>query len=225
MDRRSFCFTMFALVASEAHGSEVVEFSSDRQPNAQPSPESYRVWSALIPQLQPDANAYLISSVTIPNDIPLRMRPDKSLTPIERARLGNPEMMDVPQAARAMFAQAVGHYNQKPDEVLHLTRTLTLPHPYRLMSSTDLVAYRRLSPPACVVDSSKPWHRDLKLERKYAKLPPPCFLGQVSFDESKKLALVRAQAAGEDRKTYCFRNEGDEWQRANWPTTMVFVNC
>jgi hypothetical protein len=225
MDRRSFCFTIFALVASQAHSAEVTELSLERQPDAQPSPESYRVWSALIPLLQPDANQYLISSITIPADIPLAIQPAKSLTPIERAMLGNREMIDVPQASRAVFAEAAGHYNQKPAGTLHLNHLLTLPHPYRLMSPTDLVAYGRTKAPECVVDPNKHWHRNRRLEEKYAKLPPPCFLSQVSFDESRKLALVCAQAAGEVRKTYCFQDEGDRWQVANWPTTTVVVNC
>ncbi len=226
MDRRNVCFSVFALVASQVHASKVVKFSSlAGEQNAEPNPDSYAVWSVLIPLLQPDVNNYLISSLTTPSHLPIAYRPDKDLTPIERAKLGNPEIVDVPPASRSKFAEAAGYYNQRPEEALHLARMLTLPHSYRLMSSTDLVAYRRLKPPECVVDPNHPWHRERGLERTYAKLPPPCFLSRVSFDDSKSLALVSAQTAGEVRKAFCFQKQDAEWQWTRWPTTTPIIMC
>ena len=226
MHRRNFCYRVLALMASQANASEVMRLPSlARWQDAEPDADSYAVWSALIPLLQPDASEYLISSLTIHSDLPIAIRPDRALSPIERAQMGNPELVDVPPAARGQFAEAAGHYNRKPEDTLHLTRMFNLPHPYRLMSSTDLADYDRLKPPECVVDPNHPWHRDRRLERKYAKLPPPCFLGAVSFDESKTLALVCAQIAGEVRRTLCFEKQNAEWRWAKWPTTTVVTMC
>jgi hypothetical protein len=219
MNRRSFCGSLASLVLLEMSRSFVRAMASGQEPvPAESDDDSYAIWSILIPVLRPGAKEYLIPVSTEVPEVTVSLRPAEPLPQIKLAMLGM--TVQVPGAAQAMFQDAAAHFNEKGQKPLLLGPKFHLPHPYKLMTDDDMAEYRRMTGAACIVDANHPWHKDRRLERKYAGFSEPCYFSRVYFDNARRLGLV-----WDGSTVFCFQKEDGGWTRRDWPAAIQRENC